>query len=628
MDAKIKILIACHKPSDYIKNEILTPIQVGTETSTVRLPNMLHDSDGDNISSKNPFYCELTAQYWAWKNLDENYYGLFHYRRYFSFKPISEPYDRWGNLVTDFIDESVIEKYGLDPKTIQQITEKYDVILPERKDILKMPNMGQNMREQYLGSGYLHEHDLDLLLEILAERYPQFIPYAELYFGGHTTYLNNMFIMKRDLFLSYSSWLFDILDAFFERADMHDYSIEALRTPGHLAERLLNIYCLYLQDQKKYSFCELQTVVFSCTDPLPDYRPAFEQNNTAIALSANNYYTPYLGALLESIKYHSSPSNNYDILVMHRDISFSNQVTLQSIFADCQNISLRFIDIRRFERSFRRLFLRGHFVVETYFRLLMPELLACYSKVLYLDSDLVVQADLAELYHVDVADYLLAACRDADTAGLYNGFEPQKKAYMDNVLKIREPYKYFQAGVLLFNLDAFRHTYTTDYMLQFAASNQWELLDQDVLNYLAQGRVKYVDMSWNLMTDWRGIRISEIINRAPKYLQDEYKEARQHPKIIHYAGPDKPWQNPGSDYAETFWCYARKSPFYEVALSRLAAQIAYSVQPKQPMPFRTRLKNKIKSILLPVVNFLFPKFTKRREILKNGLKSIKHMLRR
>ena len=81
----IKILIACHKPTDFLCSDILQPIQVGAARAAVRLPDMLHDDEGENISALNPMYCELTAQYWAWKNLDCDYYGFFHYRRYLSF---------------------------------------------------------------------------------------------------------------------------------------------------------------------------------------------------------------------------------------------------------------------------------------------------------------------------------------------------------------------------------------------------------------------------------------------------------------------------------------------------------------------------------------------------------------
>ncbi len=63
----IKIFVVCHKPSYVPKNPYLYPIQVGTALASNKLLGMLHDDEGDNISNKNKTYCELTAQYWAWK---------------------------------------------------------------------------------------------------------------------------------------------------------------------------------------------------------------------------------------------------------------------------------------------------------------------------------------------------------------------------------------------------------------------------------------------------------------------------------------------------------------------------------------------------------------------------------
>ena len=202
----------------------------------------------------------------------------------------------------------------------------------------------------------------------------------------------------------------------------------------------------------------------------------------------------------------------------------------------------------------------------------MPEIFPHYNKVLYLDSDLVVNADLAQLYNTNIQGKLLAACRDADTAGLYNGAQPDKKPYMDNILKIKNPYDYFQAGVILFNLAEFRKQYTTAEMLKFAGTYKWQLLDQDVLNFLAQGQVKFVDMSWNVMHDWKNARIEENISHAPERLFVEYMTARKSPKIIHYAGPDKPWTDPESDFAEVFWRYAKTSDYYETLIERLIAK--------------------------------------------------------
>ena len=255
------------------------------------------------------------------------------------------------------------------------------------------------------------------------------------------------------------------------------------------------------------------------------------------------------------------------------------------------------------------MFLRGHFAVETYFRLLMPEIFKNYTKALYMDSDLVLNADPGELYHTDVSGYLLAACHDSDTAGLYNGYEPNKKYYMDHILKIKKPYEYFQAGVILFNLEEFRKRYKTKDMLQFAASYKWELLDQDVLNYIAQGSVKYVDSEWNVMTDWAGIRISQIIALAPKRMNADYLKARKNPKIIHYAGPDKPWHQPYADKAEYFWKHARKCPYYEVILQRL-----YAVPPVPTL--KERVKQTLLGRMMPSITLFFPYKTRRREYLK------------
>ena len=82
-DKNIKILIALHKQYEVPNSDIYLPVQVGVEGKE-KILDYQPDNEGENISSKNPYYCELTALYWAWKNLKADYIGLTHYRRHFA----------------------------------------------------------------------------------------------------------------------------------------------------------------------------------------------------------------------------------------------------------------------------------------------------------------------------------------------------------------------------------------------------------------------------------------------------------------------------------------------------------------------------------------------------------------
>ena len=78
----IALYVCCHRESEIPKHPLLRPIQVGAALAEQHFPGFLYDDDGENISERNRAYCELTAQYWAWKNSHAEYCGFFHYRRF------------------------------------------------------------------------------------------------------------------------------------------------------------------------------------------------------------------------------------------------------------------------------------------------------------------------------------------------------------------------------------------------------------------------------------------------------------------------------------------------------------------------------------------------------------------
>ena len=83
MEKNIKMIVATHKKYEMPKDLMYVPLQVGADGKE-KITDYEQDNIGDNISSKNPYFCELTGLYWAWKNLDADYIGLSHYRRHFS----------------------------------------------------------------------------------------------------------------------------------------------------------------------------------------------------------------------------------------------------------------------------------------------------------------------------------------------------------------------------------------------------------------------------------------------------------------------------------------------------------------------------------------------------------------
>lgn len=212
----IKIIIATHKNYKIPRDELYLPLQVGAELH----PRLEYtgDNTGNNISRKNPNYCELTALYWAWKNSDADYIGLCHYRRYFAEKNSG---DKWSRILTH--------------ETAAKLLEASDVILPRKRNYYIETNYSQ----------YIHAHhkqDLDITREILSEKYPAYVPAFDNYMKQTKGHHFNMFVMRKDILSGYCEWLFDVLGELENRLDITDYSENDKRVFGFVSERLVDTW--------------------------------------------------------------------------------------------------------------------------------------------------------------------------------------------------------------------------------------------------------------------------------------------------------------------------------------------------------------------------------------------------
>lgn len=613
----IKILISCHKKTKCIENSILQPIQLGCALSKQHFENMIHDDEGTNISEKNPMYCELTAQYWAWKNLDADYYGFCHYRRYFNFSDKHYPEDDYGVVREEYLDENSIKKYGFDEETIKRNILQNDIIITKRQDVRNLGKGYKNIFAQYDDAQFLNIKDLYTILEIIKEKYPNFEVYSSHFLNGHVASFCNMYILKKDIFFEYCEWLFPLLEEFCNRTDMSKYSTEALRTPGHLSERLFGIYYLYLIDKNPdIKVKELQCVFFEHTsEEINILEPAFNEKSVPVVFAANNGFVPVFAACLQSIIEHTRNDINYDFVLLNRDINKTNKMLLKEMVAPFNNISLRFFDVCKIVSKYK-LKANAHISIETYYRFLAQEILKKYDKIIYLDCDIIVNYDIYELYKINIDGYMLAATRDPDFLGQINGANKETIKYCYEKLHMKDPYNYFQAGVLLFNTKEMKR-YTVEQWLTFS-SHPYLYNDQDVLNLYCEGKIKYLDMSWNVLSDCDHYRVKNVISYAPYYIQNEYKIARLNPKIIHFAGFMKPWYNPTGDFAMYFWKYLRKTIFYEQLLYNMCCRLLNKELNKNYISIYNIIENNIekRSTLRKIIDIFLSKGTKRREFLK------------
>lgn len=569
----VRIFVSTHKDVNFFQSDVLQPVQVGASLRSGSIRHALRDDAGENISDLNPMYCELTTQYWAWKNVDAEYYGFCHYRRYFDFSPERHKENPWGEIIADRICDETQREYRLDDASIREAVEGYDVITTEFKDLRRFPADYSTPHEHYEKAPQLNIDDLDRCMRIVAEMHPDYAEDVEAYLRGNTSCFCNMFIMRKGIFQDYCAWLFPILERFLAESDMSCYSREGLRTPGHLAERLLNIYYNHhMRIGAGWRTKQLQCVHFERPERSYELQEVHSPRFlpvVPVVLAADDNYVPMLTTTIYSMLKNASTSFHYDVVVIGRDIPAERRSVMAAFLSRFPNMTLRFVDPNPIVGAYDLKTNNAHIGIETYYRFLIQELLPFYDKVLYLDSDLVVEGDVSELFSSDLGDDLLAAVHDIDFLGNLNLDDGARMKYSKEVLRLDDPYGYFQAGVLLLNTRALRGLCTVGEWLEAVSNSKFIYDDQDVLNSRCQGRVRYLDYRWNVMNDCRG-RVGKLFSIAPASVYDAYLASRADPAIVHYAGADKPWNCVRCDEAARFWAYARETPFYEELVRSLS----------------------------------------------------------
>lgn len=217
MSFTTKIIIATHKKYRMPKDKIYLPVQVGAYGK--ESIGYQRDDEGENISNLNPFFCELTGLYWAWKNINESYIGLAHYRRHFASKNINR--DKWKKI--------------LRKRDIDEYLGKIKIFVPQKR----------RYWIETLYSHYKHTHyisQLDETRKIIKEKYPKYLMSFDKICKQRWGYMFNMMIMEKSFLCSYCEWLFDILFELRKRLGEDGLSAFHSRYYGRVSEIIFNVW--------------------------------------------------------------------------------------------------------------------------------------------------------------------------------------------------------------------------------------------------------------------------------------------------------------------------------------------------------------------------------------------------
>lgn len=270
------------------------------------------------------------------------------------------------------------------------------------------------------------------------------------------------------------------------------------------------------------------------------------ENEMNILISINSKFvmpaTVMLASLFENNKEHIT------VYMLYSDLKISE---IKKIKEYIQSYGNKLILLKLNSKIFKSVPLGKHFSVEAYYRLIAHEILPKNLKrILYLDSDLIINRSIKKFYNQDIGQNYFVSCEDIDIS--------KKNKIIYRKINLPKDAKYFNSGVLLYNLELIRKEVKFQKILDYISENKKNIVwvDQDVLNGMFYDKVKFDDFKlYNLKVP--------AVKRDKKSIDYVYHNS----VIIHFTGPTKPWNREYNElfsrflFGDLFWEYIHLTPY-------------------------------------------------------------------
>ena len=631
--AEIKIAVACHKPSELPDNPIYCPIQVGSALAKIRMPNMLHDDEGDNISEKNPTYCELTAQYWFWKNVDADYLGLCHYRRFLTFAEGDFEFNERNQIPAGFIDDYNKRRFGLeDSERMHAIIEANDCVVGELENVSKLNTPLGRQKTAYKhwaahDRDLINVNDLNRMIEIVDEFYPQYSKEMHDYLDGPVFLGYNVFVMKKALFTEMCDFEFDVLSRLEREVDLGHYNQMRNRIFGFMAEILYSVFVYHLENEG-YRVKHLPLVYFNVTDPLSSFELNPVANSIPVVFNAVElgFDQTLLGVTLRSFLKSCGPTEQYDVIMLHRSLDTNVKSDLEILCAGKSNVSLRFIDLSLIDEGlFDRVGYSNKKIndeinkISVSPELILPWILPKYSRVLSVEWHTLFNSPVKMIWdqQADDSACILAAPNLVELARINTTFQ-NKYRFARRTLGMSDPYSFFDSSAMVLELDRMRVDQDLRSIIALYKNQHFDLWPCDAFNSVYEGRVTYLSFKHVypvIAESWR----KYIVQFAPLSYYKDFQEVDD-ACVIQY--DPAMYSDPQPGYAMVaFWDLARESPFYETILfNQLDLRLQSNLERKKPirrfiyekLPIGGNARQKVARTAGSILSVIYPKGTKRR----------------